>query len=535
MAKIKECEGHCTAVAYYRYSSHRQGEQSIEGQAKAARAWATGKNCTILKEYADRAISGRTDDRAEFQLMLKELDKIRPTYLILWKVDRMGRNKEEIAYNKYRCKKAGTKIVYVAEDIPSSPEGVILESLLEGLAEYYSIQMAQNIRRGQRNAAEKCQFIGGNRMFGYVSGPDKKYVIDPERAPIVREIFGRYLGGESQAEIVKWLNEQGVRTLKDSPFTINSLRTLLKNEKYSGVYIFNGGEVRIEGGVPAIIDHETWEKAQKMMVKNQRAPAKRWDKTDYLLTDKLFCGRCGGPMSGISGTSHSGEKHCYYTCANRHKKTGGNGCKKKNVRKNWIEDLVLRHVAYVLSQDALLEAIADKCYEVYMADKHDTSYVDSLKANLKETKAALNNILRAIEAGIFNETTKARMDELEDQKRQISEAIELAQAETSLHLTREQILFFLLKFRSLDMSVQANKQTMIDTFINSVFVYDDRVVITFNYSGDNRQITLEEVDSALSDDAPLFVSRALSSTITRRNEHIIVIRNAFAIVVRAES
>lgn len=535
MTKIKEDAEHCTAVAYYRYSSHRQGEQSIEGQANAARAWAAGKNCIILKEYADRAVSGRTDDRAEFQLMLKELEKIRPKYLILWKVDRMGRNKEEIAYNKYRCKKAGTKVVYVAEDIPSTPEGVILESILEGMAEYYSIQMAQNIRRGQRNAAEKCQFIGGNRMFGYVSGPDKKYVLDPERAPIVREIFTRYANGESQMDIINWLNEQGIRTLRGTVFTPNSIRTLLKNEKYTGVYIFNKGEVRIEGGVPAIIDHETWEKAQAMMRKNQRGPSKRWENADYLLTDKLFCGHCGGPMSGISGTSRSGEKHCYYTCANRHRKSGGNGCKKKNVRKEWIEDLVLRHTQYIISHDDLLESIADKCYEIYMADKQDTSYVETLKSNLKETQAALNNILKAIEAGIFNDTTKARMDELEAQKRQITDAIQQAQIDASLHLTREQILFSLNRFRNLDCSIEENRKTLIDAFINAVFVYDDKVVITYNFSGDNRTITLDEIDTAISDDEPVFVSSALSSTITRGNEHIIVVRNTFAILVKTES
>ncbi len=438
------------AIIYARYSSHRQGEQSIEGQITAARGWAEQHNCKIVKTYADRAVSGRTDDRVEFQLMLRELEKIRPNYLILWKIDRMGRNKEEIAYNKYRCKKAGVKVVYVAEDIPSTPEGVILESVLEGMAEYYSVQLAQNIRRGQRVAAEKCQFVGGPRMLGYVTGPDKRYVIDPDGAAIVRQIFSRYVAGESQAEIIRSLNSQGARTTKGSTFTVNSLRTLLKNEKYTGVYIFNGGEIRVEGGIPAIIDHATWEKAQKLMIKNQRAPAKRWEKANYLLTDKLFCGSCGGPMSGISGTSRNGEKHSYYTCSNRHRKTGGNGCKKKNVRKNWIEGIVLRYTKYILSDNELLEYIADKCYDAYAADKADTSYIDSLRASLKETTMALNNLLRALEAGIFNSTTKSRMDELENQKKQIEESIEIARVDAKLRLTRDDILYVLHKFRELD-------------------------------------------------------------------------------------
>ena len=305
-----------TAVAYYRYSpGGRQGEQSIEGQAAEAHRWAADHNVQILKEYADRRISGRSDDRAEFQLMLKELEKIRPTYLILWKLDRFGRNREEIAFNKHKCKKAGTRLVYVAESIPDTPEGVILESVMEGMAEYYSLQLSSNIRRGQRIAASKCLALGGAGIMGYRTGPDKRYELDPEKAPVVREIFQRYVAGESQTEIVDWLNASGHRTSHKAPFTYNSLRTLLKNEKYTGIYIWKD-EVRVEGGMPAIIDHETWEKAQQMMVKNKAAPARRDVKVDFLLTGKLFCGHCGGPMSGISGTSQNGDTHYYYTCSN---------------------------------------------------------------------------------------------------------------------------------------------------------------------------------------------------------------------------
>ena len=318
---IKQQEDRATAVAYYRYSpGGRQGEQSIEGQAAEAHRWAVEHDVQIVREYADRRISGRSDDRAEFQQMLKELDKIRPTYLILWKLDRFGRNREEIAFNKHKVKKAGAKLIYVAESIPDTPEGVILESVMEGMAEYYSLQLSSNIRRGQKVAASKCLALGGRGIIGYRVGSDKRYEIDPDTAPMVREIFRRYCAGESQSQIVRWLNESGRRTSHNAPFTINSLRTLLKNEKYAGIYIWKD-EVRIEGGMPAIIDHETWEQAQKRMITNKAAPARRDVKMDFMLTGKLFCGHCGGPMSGISGTSRNGSNHYYYTCSLRHKKS----------------------------------------------------------------------------------------------------------------------------------------------------------------------------------------------------------------------
>ena len=498
-----------TAVAYYRYSpGGRQGEQSIEGQASEAHRWATDHNVQIVREYADRRISGRTDDRAEFQQMLKDLEKIRPTYLILWKLDRFGRNREEIAFNKHKCKKAGVKLVYVAEAIPDSPEGVILESVMEGMAEYYSLQLASNIRRGQRIAASKCLALGGKGIIGYRTGADKRYEIDPDAAPMVKEIFRRYTAGESQSQIVRWLNESGRRTSHDAPFTVNSLRTLLKNEKYTGIYIWKD-EIRIEGGMPAIIDHETWEKAQRRMVTNKAAPARRDVKVDFMLTGKLFCGHCGGPMSGISGTSRTGNSHYYYTCSLRHKKSGGNGCKKKNVRKEWIEGIVLKHIRYLLEKDDLLKAIADKCWAVYSAERDDTSYVDSLHSELKQVQTALSNLLKAVEMGIFNQTTAARMSELEAQRKQLEDEIKLSKVDNSLKLTRDHILFFLLKFRELDLNDPESRQKLIDTFVNSIFVYDDKIVLTFNYSGDGRQITLHELDSVADSE---FVSPALSST-----------------------
>lgn len=505
-------DGFLSAIAYYRYSSHRQGEQSIEGQRAEAERWAAANGYTIIKEYADRAMTGTNDDREQFQLMLREIEKLHPAVLILWKVDRMGRNKEEIAFNKYRCKRNGVKVVYTAESIPDSPEGVILESVLEGMAEYYSLQLSQNIRRGQRVSASKAQCIGGNRPLGYKTGPDKRFVIDPEGAAIVRQVFERYVNGETQAEIVQSLNAQGLRTLKKRPFTHNSLRTMLKNEKYIGIYTYKD-EVRIDGGVPAILDVETFMKAQEMLKMNKRAPAHRWSKADYILTEKLFCGTCGDMMIGVSGTSRSGAKHHYYVCSSRRgEKKARSTCTKKNVRQAWIENLVLRETKALLFDDALLDFIVENTYNYYLAENTDTAYTETLQANLNEVEKALGNLLKAVEAGIFNDTTKTRMNELENQKNQLLASIERTKLRSGLALTKEHIRYFLLQFRQMDFDNTECQKRLISTFINSVFVYDDKVTLTFNYSGDDRTVTLAEVDGA--EIGETFDGSAPCSTIT---------------------
>ena len=481
------------AVVYARYSSHRQGEQSIEGQLAAAQKYARDNNLRIIHEYIDRAMTGRNDNREQFQQMLKDTSKKQFSVIIVWKIDRFGRNREEIAFNKHKCKKNGVKVVYVAENVPDSPEGVILESVLEGMAEYYSLQLSQNIKRGNRASAEKCQSTGGNRPLGYKTDPEtKRFVIDEDTAPTVRKIFDMYAKGATCTEIINHLNEQGLRTLRGGKFTKNSLRTVLKNEKYIGIYSYKN-DIRIEGGVPAIIDPEVFAKVQEMLKINKRAPAHTWSRAEYLLTDKLYCGHCGSKMVGESGTSHTGAKHNYYICTKRKRE---HACDKKAVRQEWIEDVVINATMDLLNNEELFQFIIDAVWEYYQAEKQDTAYLLELKSKLKDTETAQANLLKAIEAGIFNEATKRRMEELEIQREELNYAIAGAELSKDLGITRDYIEFYLTDFRNGETDNPAFQKRLVDTFINAVFVYDDKVTITFNYSGDNRTVTLAEIDSA---------------------------------------
>ncbi len=483
---------HKLAVVYARYSSHRQGEQSIEGQLAAARDYATANGLTIIREYIDRAATGRNDNRNAFQEMLKDTSKNQFGTIILWKIDRFGRNREEIAFNKYRCKKNGVKVVYVAESIPDSPEGVILESVLEGMAEYYSLQLSQNILRGQRASAEKCQSTGGNRPLGYLTGADKKFIIDPDTAPTVRLIFDMYAKGSTCTEIINFLNEKGLRTLRGGKFNKNSLRSMLKNEKYIGVYKYKD-EIRIENGVPAIVDKDTFYKVQDMLKTNKRAPAHKWSKSDYLLTDKIFCGKCGSKMVGESGTSKTGKKHNYYVCT---KKKRQRTCDKKTVKQQYIEDIVISHIHKILQDNELLNFIADSVYAYYIEQNKENDYIESLNKRLSQINQAISNIMKAIEAGIINDITKQRLDELDTQRAEISAEIADLEHAKSLQLTRDQILFFLCCFRNEDIEDRECCKRLIDTFVNAIFVYDDKIIGTFNYSGDKNTVTLAEINDA---------------------------------------
>lgn len=496
------------AVVYARYSSHKQGEQSIEGQLTAASAYAAARGYMIVHEYVDRAMTGRNDNRDEFQQMLSDCSKKQFSVIIVWKVDRFGRNREEITFNKYHCKKHGVRVEYVAENMGEGPESVILESVLEGMAEYYSLQLSQNVRRGTREVAKKCKFTGGHVPLGYKVDDDHNFVIDPDTAPLVRRIFEMYSEGQTTTEIINQLNVEGQRTARGNRYTKNSLRTILKNEKYIGIYDFKNGEIRIEDSVPAIVDKTMFYNVQRLLEVNQRAPAAKWSRADYILTNKLFCGSCGGLMVGESGTGKSGTKYNYYLCAN-HKR--GNSCSRKAIRQDWIEPFVLDHTQELIMDDEVVQYIADSVWEYHTKNDPQQDKVDALRIQLAEVEKSITNLTRAIEAGMpLTETTKNRLTELDGQQQALNAALAQVQFDGGFRLQKDHILFFLEQFRDMDFTDRKCQQRLIDVFVNSIYITDDELTVNFNFGGDKSVVTFKDF-KALSE-AGVFGCRALKGT-----------------------
>ncbi len=496
------------AVVYARYSSHKQGEQSIEGQLTAAQAYAEARGYTIIHEYIDRAMTGRNDNRDEFQQMLSDCGKKQFSVIIVWKVDRFGRNREEITFNKYRCKKHGVRVEYVAENMGDGPESVILESVLEGMAEYYSLQLSQNIRRGNLENAKKGKFTGGHVPLGYKVNKDHYYVVDPDGAALVRRIFAMYAEGQTITEIITTLNAEGLHTSQGKPFTKNSLRTVLKNEKYIGIYNFKGGEIRMEDTVPAIVDKDTYYKVQRLLSINQRAPAAKWSRADYLLTNKLFCGSCGAQMVGESGTNKTGVKYSYYLCGN-HKR--GNTCPRKAIRQDLIEPYVLSKAQQLIMDDEVIAFITENVWEYYQKQDQTRNKAMALQAQLAESEKAINNLMRAIEAGMpLTDMTKTRLSELDAQRTALSTALAQTQLDGGFRLQKEHIQFFLEQFRGLDYADRKCQQRLIEVFVNSIYVKDDELIINFNFSGGNATVSFTDFRAA--NDAGVFGCRALLST-----------------------
>ena len=464
------------AVVYARYSSHNQTEQSIEGQLTAARKYAKEHDYNIIHYYCDRAKTGTNDNREQFQKMLADSAKGAFSVVIVWKVDRFGRNREEIAFNKYKLKKNKARVEYVAENVRSGPEGVILESVLEGMAEYYSLQLAQNIRRGKLESAKKHRIVTGTPPLGYEVNAQKELSIQPEEALIVKTIFSMVAAGASLTEVMNELNAKGYRTKRGNSFTKNSLPRILSNELYKGTYTFKD-IIRDEDAVPAIVDKDLWYRAQEMCSKRTRKSSDKWKYNTYNLTGKIFCGLCGASMMGISGTSsHKSGKYNYYICSGKHQHKN---CKLKNIRQDELENAIIDQISSIVDVNQLIDDI----WNYYLATNSERQGdIETERAQVAKIDKQIENLTNAVANGMDYTIVQTKLEDLLEQKTYLMANINACVLQDSLPLDRETVSEFLKSFLNGNIIDLNCRQKMLDSFVNSVKVYPDKIEVALNYT-----------------------------------------------------
>lgn len=233
-------------MIYARYSSDNQREESIDGQIRECKEFAEKNDIRIIDTYIDRALSAKMDNRPSFQQMIKDSSKGLFDVIIVWKLDRFARNHYDSAHYKNILKKNGVKVVSATEAISSGAEGILLESMLEGYAEYYSAELAEKINRGLTENALKCKYNGGSVSFGYMIDDEQHFQINPTLAPVVLNIFNDYLSGKTQKEIRDELNNKGLKNANGREVTINNISKILTNRRYVGNYIYKNVLLKTE-------------------------------------------------------------------------------------------------------------------------------------------------------------------------------------------------------------------------------------------------------------------------------------------------
>ncbi len=462
-----------TAVIYARYSSERQTEQSIEGQIRECTEYAERNDIVIVDTYIDRAMTGTNDNRTDFQRMLKDATKKAWNMILVYKLDRFSRNKYEMAIHRKTLKDNNIKLQSVKENIPDSPEGIILESLLEGMAEYYSVELAQKVRRGLKETRLKGNYTGGTIPYGY-QVVNKKYVIQDDEAKIVLRMFEEYAAGKWVKDIINDLAAEGVLNRKGKRFSNNMVHDLLHNEIYIGIYRHPVDGI-YPNTFPRIVPDTLFNIVRQISIQNQHG-AKKNDVV-YLLRNKIKCGYCGRSIAAETGTSRNGEVMRYYKCSGRKRLRA---CHKQAMRKNDLENIVVDTTLKVLDKPGNIDLIVDKIFEANQHRSADTSIHNLLVAEQQETRKALDNMLRAVEQGIITTSTKQRIEELEAKLDVIAGKIAFEEAKNKVILTKTDIKRFFNK------AIRKEPLQMIRLLIKEIILYDDRIEIYYNYIDKNR-------------------------------------------------
>lgn len=483
MAKKKKPAGG-NAIIYARYSSHNQRDVSIEQQIEACRKHAAELGLTITDTYEDRAISGRTDNRPAFQRMMRDAEDGKFQYVLAWKSNRMGRNMMHAMVNESRLMDCGVKVFYAEEDFDDSAAGRFALRSMMNVNQFYSDNLAEDVRRGLMDNASKCM-ANGRQPLGYKRGEGGKVVVDEPAAAIVREIYTRIASGEMFMDIARDLNRRGIKTQSGSEWNKSSFKVLCRNERYRGIYIY--GDTRIEGGIPPIVDDVLWYKVQEVLkVKKSKNRHHCPSDEDYLLTGKLRCGKCGGYMIGMSGRSKTGDVHHYYACQNRRV---GHTCDKKNIRRDVVEPAVAQAIKqYCLTDDAI-EWITDQTI-AYWEDEDRKLQIDSIENDLSAVQSSISNVMKAIEMGVITETTRDRLIELERQQTDLKSKLALAKEEI-VHVDRKDLISSLLAFRHGNVHDRAYQEKLFNAFLIAVYVYDDdHLKLVFNSFGKDDTVNI---------------------------------------------
>ncbi|SHE79951.1 site-specific DNA recombinase [Tissierella praeacuta DSM 18095] len=481
-----------SAVIYARYSSDNQREESITAQIRAIKEWAKREKYNIIDIYKDEAQSATTDDRKDFLRMIDDSKEGLFNAVIVHKLDRFARNRYDSAFYKRQLKLNGVKVISILENLDDSPESIILESVLEGMAEYYSANLAREVKKGMRETALQAKHTGGNPPLGYDVGQDKTLIINEHEAIAVKIIYTMYSNGYSYGDIINELNSNGFKTKANKPFGKNSLYEILRQEKYTGTYVYNrrvkglNGKynnhkkkpnneiIRIENGCPQIIKKEEWLKVQERMNGNKKIGGQNTAKVDYLLSGKIFCGKCGAAMTG-HGTSDSSTKtrYYYYVCNNK-KRT--KQCDLKGIRKDDIEAMVLDHLWKYVFCDEMIEKSIDKIYAYANKKKEGVpNLLKSYQDKLSEINNSIDKVIELLMSGYKNASLKERLDGLEQEKKELENLIIKTELKLNkVDYTREEISTFMYAFKNFRSMPAAQQKKVINMFVYRVVIYEDK-------------------------------------------------------------
>ncbi len=494
------------AVGYCRVSTDKQREESIDHQQREIQKYADENGIRVIEWYVDHGYSGTTNKRPALERMIKDSKQKKFNQVLVWKLDRFSRNMYEGAIAKHELKENGVTVFSVIERIDNTPEGQMVETLFEAMNQYYVKNLARGVLGGMKENALNG-LSNGSCTYGYMLAPKldengniiKKrnkggkiktvntYVIHPENSAAVKLIFKMFLAGADRNKILLRLKELGYKNANGKYFIGTNIDKILRNERYTGVYIFecNKGKlvnymprevIRTEGGLPKIIEKEDFDKVQQILDARKHKPNSH-SLVDYLLTGKMVCGDCGGTFTG-STHYKNGQPYYYYRCGRQKP-----DCKIVSIRKEAIENFVMSEIEKVVKSEEFIQNILDRFVEFYNEKNSNNSIIKELETRLEEVERKITNLVKVIaDSGKFNDIFQTELDALTNEKIELLSNIKKESNNGFTEfVTKETIrrtYFKVLKL--LETGETKDKATIINTLLNRVIVYKDRVEIFVN-------------------------------------------------------
>lgn len=501
--------GLVTAALYARFSSDNQRNESIDAQVRAIKEFAKANGIIIVEQYIDRAKSATTDDRPEFQRMIQESGKGKFQLLVVHKLDRFARNRNDSIAYRMKLQRNKVALLSVLEPFDEDrPETILLQSVIEGMNEFYSRNLAREVRKGLKENALHCKHTGGIPPLGYdVDKASRLLIINEHEAAAVRLIFQMFLEGQSYDAIVKALQSRGYRTKANKTFGKNSLYEILRNAKYKGLYTYNRAipadpytkkrnshrdnmpedMIIVPDGVPAIISEEDFDKVQQILAKRKLCyRGTNQHKEAYLLAGKIFCGQCGHTYTGNRKKSTGNRAPIVtYRCNNQSRRTNIS-CTNREVNRDYIEAFVLRQIERSIFNKRMANVILER-FEEYLREKNKemSQTLNRLESQIHEIDGKLENLSDVLADGVDRRQRQiilGKMEKLEDEKVALQEYVMQEKAALELDIPdRNELLLCFRKAQEMfrEQSLEEMQQ-LIDLYVEKIIVHKDEVEVILN-------------------------------------------------------
>ncbi|BCG56743.1 recombinase family protein [Paenibacillus sp. URB8-2] len=496
------------AAVYARYSSDNQRDESIDAQVRAIEEFAQRNGYTVVETYIDRARTATSDRRPEFQRLIVDCEKKLYAAVIVHKMDRFSRDKYDSAIYKRRLRVAGVSLVSVLENLDNSPESVILESVLEGMAEYYSKNLARETMKGLKETALQGKHTGGRPPIGYkVDKEAQKLVINDEERPIVDLIFSQFLAGHGYKQIAQLLEQKGFRSRLGRPISKATIHDILRTEKYTGTYLYNVTDskdalgkrnsnrkkddseiIRIEDAIPAIISKADFEAVQKLIADNHRTrrSGSYTAKEQYLLSGLIFCGECQklhSAKSGMAGNvKYSGRSKLKYVTYRCNRKDNSRSCSNKEIRREYIEGYILDYLqSHIFSEENIPKLVEQVNRQILKAETKDVVERANLEQRLRAVTDQITNIVNAVAQGFTQASFVEKVNILEAEKANLEvELAKLMTKEKRAGITEDVLrsLLFSLKDSIAHKNFPELKR-FFQTYVQRILVYAEHVEVDF--------------------------------------------------------